>query len=324
VKFNRRPFKTCKNKTLKFEGSIYTNGFSVTTLLQSAPTRAGQKRKVAKVSGQGICEPYVEDLPQSQIQNILGRCVYIDPNRRDLLYCCHHRSTSKKDGLILRYTQQQRQREIGSKRMRRQMYKPNDIRREEVLLSHANSRSCIVDAFIQYLHISGSSFHNRCTYYEEISHRRRRFNIMRNEQISEDRFINQLKDKYGHDAVLIVGNYSMPNMRFQKPAKGKGLLSLMKKRGFEVYRIDEFRSSSYCPSCQGKVRPFLRVPNPRPYQRVQRPTIFCHGLLKCGDCGRKWNRDLLATLNFRYIVSTLAESGHRPALFTRRSQIIRA
>ncbi|KAI8098342.1 uncharacterized protein B0P05DRAFT_7729 [Gilbertella persicaria] len=104
---------------------------------------------------------------------------------------------------------------------------------------------------------------------------------------------------------------------------------MLKKAGFTVLLIDEFKTSSYCPTCESELETFKTVVNPRPYKKADAPTVECHGLLrcqnlKCLDNGEKqrrklWNRDLAAVLNFKKIVESLRETGRRPAIFCRKN-----
>ncbi|EIE77512.1 hypothetical protein RO3G_02216 [Rhizopus delemar RA 99-880] len=59
--------------------------------------------------------------------------------------------------------------------------------------------------------------------------------------------VTKLKSKFGNDAVSVMSNYSAPNTRYQEPMRGVGFRRLLKKRGFLVYLIDEFRTSQCCP-----------------------------------------------------------------------------
>jgi hypothetical protein len=103
-----------------------------------------------------------------------------------------------------------------------------------------------------------------------------------------------------------IGDYTMPTMRHQQPARGSGSIDLFRRNGMQVWRLDEFRTSRYCPKCLDPALPFLWGRNPRPHQLQKRPMILCHGLLRCSTCDRKWNCDLLAVLNYRFIVNALA------------------
>ena len=56
---------------------------------------------------------------------------------------------------------------------------------------------------------------------------------------------------------------------------------MLAKEDFQVYLLDEFRTSSLCPFCQnGELETFKKVQNPRPYQREKYPIADRHGLLR--------------------------------------------
>ncbi|KAI7861397.1 hypothetical protein BDF14DRAFT_1738809 [Spinellus fusiger] len=56
---------------------------------------------------------------------------------------------------------------------------------------------------------------------------------------------------------------------------------ILKKEGFKLYLINEFKTSSLCPECKfSPLEKFKHVKNPRPYQRTEMPKVKCHGLLR--------------------------------------------
>ncbi|KAG1052407.1 hypothetical protein G6F43_005459 [Rhizopus delemar] len=114
----------------------------------------------------------------------------------------------------------------------------------------------------------------------------------------------KLSERFGNDAILILGNWSAGN------------------------------TSSLCPSCQnGELETFKKVQDPRPYQREKYSVVDRHGLLRCKNqqclkvvtstieatdkvaLRRLWNRDMAATLNFRHIFFSLRANGERPERF---------
>src|SRR5579859_2570261 len=80
---------------------------------------------------------------------------------------------------------------------------------------------------------------------------------------------------------------------------------------FHVLLLDEYRTSSSCPDCQGNTtRINIKHVNPHPWQCQLCAETFVHGLLECQsmqcklECDgqfKKWNRDLMAACNFRRI-----------------------
>ncbi|ORE02996.1 hypothetical protein BCV72DRAFT_233768 [Rhizopus microsporus var. microsporus] len=79
--------------------------------------------------------------------------------------------------------------------------------------------------------------------------------------------MKKLKQKFGSNAILVL-----------EPTRNKGLIQMLKKNGFEVFLIDEFRTSPFCHLCEGRLENFKTVRNPRPYKRKARPIVLCHGL----------------------------------------------
>ena len=76
-------------------------------------------------------------------------------------------------------------------------------------------------------------------------------------------------------------------MKYLEPTKGKSFRYLFRKYGYDVYLVDEFRTSCRCSKCEGgeceKFREKLNIKT--------NSKILLHGLLKCKTCKVLWNRD---------------------------------
>lgn len=155
-----------------------------------------------------------------------------------------------------------------------------------------------------------------------------------------------MQTKVNQDAILIYGNWSAGNSKYHEPVRGKGIRRLLRKGGFKVLLIDEFKTSSFCPQCKfSPVKKFKKIDNPRKHNRHKMPQVLCHGLLrykafihltlpeltnsftrctnrKCLESNmRLWNRDVVGALNFRHILKELINSKSRPARFVRSHAI---
>ncbi|KAI9349332.1 hypothetical protein BD770DRAFT_394868 [Pilaira anomala] len=97
---------------------------------------------------------------------------------------------------------------------------------------------------------------------------------------STKRLSKNIRKKFGKDCILILGNWSASRTRFHEPIKRNGLRNSLRKEGFKVYLLDEFKTSSICPSCENKLATFKECINPRPYRRSTNPKVTCHGLLR--------------------------------------------
>lgn len=176
-------------------------------------------------------------------------------------------------------------------------------------------------------------------YYESLIFRKLRFRSYLHKDRADDALVKKIKTHFGPNPVLVIGDQSAPMARYHEPIRGIGMLTMLKKKNLEVYRIDEFKTSSFCATCGAALENFKKVPDPRPYQRKKMPVVICHGLLRQGlllyliqfcfaylvsfRCANKkylqlWNRDQVVVLNFRYIMDHLSNSGEIPERFSRK------
>jgi hypothetical protein len=95
---------------------------------------------------------------------------------------------------------------------------------------------------------------------------------------------NMLKDFSIHEngiPTLIIGDWSSGNFRYHEPTPGINLKHRLVRQGFRIFLINEFLSSSTCPSYgHFPVRTFKLVENPRLYRRSTQPVVLRHGLLR--------------------------------------------
>ncbi|KAI7865450.1 uncharacterized protein EV154DRAFT_402275, partial [Mucor mucedo] len=58
--------------------------------------------------------------------------------------------------------------------------------------------------------------------------------------------VRKLKNKFGSNSMLVLGNWSAPNVKYQEPTRNKGLIAMLKKNGPKLYLIDAYKTSSFC------------------------------------------------------------------------------
>ncbi|KAG1558248.1 hypothetical protein G6F49_004678 [Rhizopus delemar] len=229
----------------------------------------------------------------------------------------------------------------------------NNLKRDEVIaaefsLSHFKSSTVNKDKFVKYPQERAKVIPVMKAYYLNedrpaaedqgaggfLPFRQMKLSSFINQQQAVKRLTKNLRERFENDTILIVGNWSAGNVKYHEPIKGVGMRRMLAKEGFQVYLLDEFRTSSLCPSCQnGELETFKKVQDPRPYQRENYPIADRHGLLryKNQQClkavtstieatdkvplRRLWNRDIAATLNFRRILFSLRANGDRPERF---------
>ncbi|KAI8824833.1 uncharacterized protein EV422DRAFT_605127 [Fimicolochytrium jonesii] len=152
-----------------------------------------------------------------------------------------------------------------------------------------------------------------------------------------------MRRRYGKHFSVILGDWSDAGkmMRFQESSKTKGFRTLFARNGIPCYLLDEYRTSSVCPHCHGRVKKNIRQQlSSRPWQARKGRMEYVHGLVGCPnpECinqdwtpfeipGRRQplrlrmkvhNRDVQSTKNFLSIVrSVVFGDGRRPDAFSR-------
>jgi hypothetical protein len=100
-----------------------------------------------------------------------------------------------------------------------------------------------------------------------------------NRRQADKRLARNLR-KLDENAILVFGDWSAPNIKFYEPIQGVGTKRMLKKEGFKVLLINEFKTSSICRTCNSHLKKFKKVVNPRPFRWDSMPQTICHGLLK--------------------------------------------
>ncbi|KAJ2499196.1 hypothetical protein GGH96_003710 [Coemansia sp. RSA 1972] len=313
---------------------------------------------------------YISDLSQATLQGMTGRCMLVDPGRRDLLFMMHEKSTVE-EKWVYRYTRSQQRKETRATKHQKIC---EHVKKVDIADIAALERTLSAGSFIKpnlglykvYLKARAeveaelTDFYNETMCRQQVGtttpmvplHRKLRLSAFVNRQQADQLLINRLRKEFKPEEsdlepIFIMGNWSASMTRFHAPIRGKGWRTLLKRAGFEVFLIDEYLTSKTCPNCFGQLSNTHYVPNPRPFQRRNRPEVKCHGLLGCpsqtcgeffktyeggylgkqegerkdkseGNFHRKlWNRDLAAVLNFRHILFSLRETGTVPTRFQR-------
>ena len=334
-----------------FQGIISSDGVSVSILKQNREPRKGGRTKAEPIMRKDCT--YIENLSPQKLQEDVGKCVLIDPGRRDLLFCMHENSAFNSK-IFYRYTINQKNVETKNRKFRklRERLKPDSIHAAEDSPSKTKSASVNNGKFVKYIKTRAAVNDTLLKYYSNVSNKKippfRKLRLLSfiNQRQADHRLAKNLRAKFGKDCVLVIGNWTASNIKFHEPIRGIGVRRMLVDQGFKVYLIDEFKTSSICPTCNGSIETFKNVQNPRPYKRKDYPTVIRHGLLRCvfdqfllskyhlttfhrcTSCKiekpeyitprcRLWNRDMAATLNFRHILNNLRKLGKRPERFTR-------
>ena len=317
----------------KFHHMIETDGVACSILLDRPLNKEPEKKK----------EKYIDDLEEKDYAKLERReIVGIDPGKSDLIYCS---SKTKK----FRYTQNQRRKETKNKEYsklteklkKETVVEGRTVEEWEAKLSGYDRKTLDFDDFLLYIRKKNKvnskvmDFYSNTPGYKD-SHTKHLFQKLKwgrfiNTQKSEQKMINNFKEKFGKpdEVVIGFGDWEQKrHMKFHEPTKGVGMRSLFRKAGYDVYLVDEKFTSKHCYEC-GKddeiavCEKFLMVNNPRlkmgrytksGYERENE--ILCHGLVRCKTCNRFWNRDRNGSLNIRQVVRSTIRSRERPRYLT--------
>ena len=96
-----------------------------------------------------------------------------------------------------------------------------------------------------------------------------------------------------------------------EPIKGKGMRTLFKTNGFGTFLVDEHRTSCRCLGCEGGLNhKFMLRKSPKPWLDCSH---LVHGLLRCKNCERVWNRDHNGAMNIYKICRNAVDGKERPS-----------
>jgi len=335
---NKRVFK--KND-YRFNYMIKTDGVACSILfvkvdLDNEPIKLNkyQLNQLEKIKDKGD-KQYIEN--QDNIAELLDKKNYvcIDPNLSDLMYCMD------KNGIKFRYTQNQRRLETRNKKYMKIVEEINTetkidektVKEIESELSKYNSKTCDFGEFIDYLKIKNKI--NRCLFeqYQKKIYRKLKWNRFINTQKSESKMLKNFDKRYGSPKLtnVIIGDYDKPNNpRGKEPCITKRLRKLLKLFGYNVYLINEYKTSKLCNKCHCEVENFLKRPSKKP--KAHDKNILIWGLICCTNIKCKpntkskkqinkygscvYNRDTNAVINMLYITKQLIKTGKRPKIFT--------
>jgi hypothetical protein len=131
--------------------------------------------------------------------------------------------------------------------------------------------------------------------------RRKSLSSQQRLQIQKLRFLKSVEARFGQELVFVFGNGNMNLIPFQHHAalSSDRLIEWLRQAGHVVYHIEEYYTSSFCPTCAGRVAPYSGK----------------WSVLICGTCDRRCNRDILACKNFLVIIQSLRETGTIPSRF---------
>jgi hypothetical protein len=201
----------------------------------------------------------------------------------------------------------------------------------ETELSNFNKKTLDITKFKEYLQEKNRINNILFEFYGKELFRKLKFGRYINTKRNEQKMINQFKKIFGkpEEVVICIGDWEQKKqMKYKEPTLGKGMRTLFRKNNYNVFLVDEFRTSCKCSNCNGGVcEKFMVRKNPKPKKTKENPkkeikydeTRLVHGLLRCkSGCGL-WNRDRNGSSNIYKIAETAINKLERPSYLCRET-----
>ena len=304
-----------------FHHMISTDGVGVSILLLRKDLVGNKipnaKKNISK-------EQYIDELKDYtalQTKKIVG----IDPGKDDLIYCVDGAS---KDANVFRYSQNQRRKETKMKKynnivlaMKTHKIQGKSVIEYETELSKFNRKTLDVTKFKQYINEKNRVNHLLFGFYRKELFRKLKFGRYINAKRNEQKMVSNFKKTFGNpeEVVICIGDWEQKKqMKFKEPTLGIGIRTLFRKNKYQVFLVDEFRSSCKCSRCNGGVCEKFRLrENPRPNKDDMR---LVHGLLRCKNGCGEWNRDRNGSSNIYKIAYQAIHNLARPSYLCRETK----
>jgi hypothetical protein len=308
-----------------FDHMIRTDGVSCCVIharrgLEGAARPKGKRRRKRKKKKR--TEKYIDELTEAERASLQGAAVVgIDPGINNLLFC----SMDTDDGAVTyRYTQAQRRFETKARHyanVEHEAKKSADIEGRSVVqwestLSAHNFKTVDVERFKACIRAKLAVYEKLGPFYAERLWRKMRLNGYWARGRSERKMVADFRAAFGAPPAVVVGMGDWAqrgHCKFKEPVKGKGLRDVLRRAGYRVLLVDEFRTSIQCSSCQAPeavCSEFLR--------RSDEDAWLDHGLLRCQSCKRRWKRDANGAANMARLTRAALAHEARPAYLSRQ------
>jgi hypothetical protein len=339
-KTNKKEFK---RKNYQFNYMIKTDGVGCSVLLvklkDGKPIKITSNMQKSIKKKQETLDKYIEDVGITEEMK-KKRIVTVDPNLSDIIYCVSKtkpfeeiiKHIKQDENLTFRYTQNQRRLETRKKKYAKITEKINKtkkinkktVKEIETELSKQNSKTVDYNKFIEYCKKKNEVNRLLFKHYAEKIFRKLKLNIYINTQKSESKMVRNFKEKFGkpEELIVVIGDYDKGdnNMKGKEPIINRRIRKIFRNNKFEVYKINEFRTSKLCNNCCGENETFLERESHKPNNKGEK--IICHGLLRCKNvnCKLIHNRDKNSALNMYKITKSIFEGKGRPKEYCRENK----
>ena len=199
-----------------------------------------QKKAEQKAARQEKAEFKYIDYPMVSKESLNGPHIFIDPGKRSLF------TMMDDDNYFLSYTNKCHVKATKRLIYRDYLKKYSDeigITKIEAPLIGYNSKSCDLVLFKDYVMAKLVANKELTPLYQKTKFRQYKWYAYINKKRAEDKMINKIKDFYGDDSIIIIGDWSIAES--MQNFISTPCLTLKRKlaKHFPVYNIDEYKTS---------------------------------------------------------------------------------
>lgn len=338
--------KEFKRKGYQFNYMIKTDGIGSSVLLvklvNGEPVEITSKMQRELKEKLKLRDKYIEDVKITK-QMKKKRIVTLDPNMSDIYYAVSKNKKPKimvdenenlelieeEEIITFRYTQNQRRLESRNKKYNKLQDKINKnkkinnktVKQIETELSNFNSKTCDFNKFIEYCKKKNEVNRILFEHYSQKLFRKLKFNRYTNTQKSESKMIKNFANKFGspEECTIILGDYDKENdMKGKEPIINRRIRKIFRNHKYQVFMINEFRTSKLCNVCESTCDTFLKRESKNPKHKEKKTNkqkiIEVWGLTLCENknCSLIHNRDKNSALNMYKITKSIFEGKRRP------------
>jgi hypothetical protein len=137
--------------------------------------------------------------------------------------------------------------------------------------------------------------------------------------------IKNFKNKFGEQdkCIVVIGDYDKKEgFNGKESSICKGVRKILRNNKYDVYLINEYKTSLLCHKCHCENETFIERKSHRPKDRRKLIEVF--GCLRCKNvkCKMIHNRDKNASLNMLTITRSILNGKGRPKIFCRKNEFI--
>ncbi|EIE79518.1 hypothetical protein RO3G_04223 [Rhizopus delemar RA 99-880] len=245
-------------KSLRFQGTLETDGIGVSIIKQNTNTSRKSPKPNTEKKVNGNQTEHIEGLGQADLKSTEGKSKISGffPHPKN-----YPTDSSVKSQLYATYLQIMLQQKHISERLDdSEKSKVLGLAKEMYRRSQKSNYKKTISTELEKLQL--------------LPFRKLKFSSKLFFDQNDQKLVRSLRAKFGQDDVLVFGDWSASNVKYQESTRSKGLIRMLKKNGFVVYLINEYKTSSHCATFENELEKFKIMPNPRPYQRKKKPDVL--------------------------------------------------